>query len=218
MSNAALPKFYSPAEELVNVASHGIGLLLALAGLPWLLWKAGHYGDADDIVAAAVYGISLVLLYAASTVYHSSRRPELRARLRVLDHASIFFLIAGTYTPFTLLVLDGGIGWAIFGAVWGLALTGAGLKLFYTGHYHHLSTVMYLATGWMIVFAIEPLVANLSDSGMRWLIAGGLAYTAGAILYSIKTIPFNHAVFHLFVLAGSTCHFVAIFNHVLPGS
>jgi len=217
MNNGAIPKVYSPAEERANVTSHGLGLLFALAGLPWLLWKANRYGDAADTLAAAVFGISLILLYASSTVYHSVSRPDLRARLRVLDHASIFFLIAGTYTPFTLLVLKGRIGWVIFGVVWALAVTGASLKLFYTGRFRHLSTALYVATGWMIVFALEPLVENLSGSGLRWLFAGGLSYTVGAVLYSIKGIPFNHAIFHVFVLAGSLCHFIAVLNYVLPG-
>jgi len=218
MTDGAQPKFYPPAEERANIATHGFGLLCAVAGLPWLLWRAGRHGGVADIVAAGVFGISLIILYASSTVYHSAQRPELRARLRVLDHASIFFLIAGTYTPFTLLVLEGRIGWIIFCAVWGLALTGAGLKLFYTGHFHHLSTAMYVATGWMIVFAFEPLAASMPSGGILWLIAGGLSYTVGAILYSIKGIPFSHALFHLFVLVGSLCHFVAVLNYVLPRS
>ena len=217
MNVSAQPKVYSAAEERANVTSHGLGLLFAVAGLPWLLWKANRYGDAADIAAAGIFGISLIVLYASSTAYHSVSRPDLRARMRVLDHASIFFLIAGTYTPFTLLVLEGRIGWIIFGVVWALALGGACLKFFYTGHFRHLSTALYVATGWMIVFALEPLAENLSGGGLRWLFAGGLSYTFGAVLYSIKRIPFNHAMFHVCVLIGSLCHFIAVLNYVLPG-
>lgn len=218
MANTAIAKFYPPAEERINIASHALGLLLSVAGLPILLWQAVRYGSAVHLISASVFGVSLVVLYASSTIYHSATNPDIRMRLRIVDHASIFFLIAGTYTPFTLLVFDGAIGWVIFVAVWSLALTGVVLKLFYTGRYRRTSTAMYLLTGWMIVFAIESLIANLPANGLAWLIAGGLSYSIGAVLYGIKAIPFNHALFHLFVLFGSASHYIAVLLYVLPGA
>jgi hemolysin III len=136
--------------------------------------------------------------------------------LKIIDHASIYVLIAGTYTPFTLVTLNGTIGWVIFGTSWGLALTGIILKLFFTGKYDLISTIMYVLMGWVIVFAIKPLINNLPLEGLLWLFAGGISYTIGAILYSIKKIKFNHAIFHMFVLIGSFCHFMSVFFYVLP--
>jgi hemolysin III len=158
-----------------------------------------------------------MILYAASTVYHSARNIQFRRKMRIVDHASIYILIAGTYTPFTLVTLNGFSGWMIFGITWGMAVVGIVLKLFYTGKYDAVSTLMYVFMGWIIVFAIEPLIDNLSSDGLFWLVAGGMAYTTGAILYSIKKIKFNHAIFHVFVLAGSFCHFVSVYFYILPG-
>jgi hemolysin III len=209
-------KSYSPAEERVNISSHAIGLLLSVAALALLVVRASSNGDAWHIVSFSIFGISLIILFAASTIYHSSRDPALRARLRVVDHASIYVLIAGTYTPFTLVTLNGTIGWTIFGITWGMALIGIVLKLFFTGRYEKVSTLMYVFMGWIIVFAIGPLIDNLSPDGLSWLVAGGIAYTVGAILYGIKQIKFNHAIFHVFVLIGAFCHFVAVYFYVLP--
>ena len=209
-------KSYSPAEERVNISSHAIGLLLSVAALALLVVRASSNGDAWHIVSFSIFGISLIILFAASTIYHSSRDPALRARLRVVDHASIYVLIAGTYTPFTLVTLNGTIGWTIFGITWGMALIGIVLKLFFTGRYEKVSTLMYVFMGWIIVFAIGPLIDNLSPDGLSWLVAGGIAYTVGAILYGIKQIKFNHAIFHVFVLVGAFCHFVAVYFYVLP--
>jgi hemolysin III len=178
--------------------------------------RASLYGNVWHVVGASIFGASLIALYAASTFYHSAKDPKLRSRLRVFDHATIYILIAGTYTPFTLVTLNGPVGWIIFGASWGMALTGITLKLFFTGKYDGLSTLMYVFMGWIIVFAIKPLTDNLSAEGMFWLFAGGVAYTTGAILYSIKKMKFNHAIFHMFVLLGSLCHFIAVYFYVLP--
>lgn len=216
MANTAVAKFYPQTEERINIASHALGLLLSVVGLPILLWQAARYGGAVHLISASVFGVSLIVLYASSTIYHSATDPDVRTRLRIVDHASIFILIAGTYTPFTLLTFDGATGWVIFAAVWSIALTGVVLKLFYTGHYRRTSTAMYLLSGWMIVFAIESLIANLPANGIAWLIAGGLSYTIGAVLYGIKAIPYNHALFHLFVLFGSASHYVAVLFYVLP--
>lgn len=209
-------RHYSPQEEQANIVSHAIGFIFSLIALLLLLVRAVSYGDVWHIVSVTIFGFSLISLYAASTFYHSARDPELRKRLRIIDHSTIYVLIAGTYTPFTLITLHGTTGWIIFGASWSMALTGVLLKLFFTGKYDVLSTLMYVFMGWIIIFAITPLMNNLSNEGLFWLFAGGIAYTTGAILYSIKRIKFNHAIFHLFVLFGSFCHFVSVYAYVLP--
>jgi hemolysin III len=209
-------KFYSPLEERINIFSHAIGLLLSMVAVVLLVTRASSYGNAWHIVSVAIFGASLIALYAASTTYHSATRAELRARLRVIDHATIYILIAGTYTPFTLITLNGATGWAIFAVSWAMAISGITLKLFFTGRFNLVSTLMYVFMGWIIIFAVKPLIASLPTAGLYWLVAGGLSYTIGAIIYSIKKVPLNHAIFHLFVLAGSICHFVAVYFYVLP--
>ena len=213
-----MPKFYSPAEERLNVLSHALGLLLSVVGLVLLIVKAASLGTPLHVVGFAIFGASLVILYAASTIYHSTDDPSRRTKLRTVDHAAIYILIAGTYTPFTLAVLSGTVGWTLFGVSWGMAVTGIVLKLFYTGRFNILSTSMYVFMGWVIVFAVKPLMAALPEEGIFWLFAGGIAYTVGAISYSIKKIPFGHAVFHFFVLAGSACHFISVYWYILPSS
>ena len=207
-------KYYSPLEEKLNIYSHVIGLVLSIAALVLLVIRATHHGDAFYIVSFSVFGTSLIILYAASVIYHSTQEPGSRSKLRVVDHAAIFILIAGSYTPYTLVTLNGQTGWILFGIAWSIALSGIILKLFFTGKYKLLSTLMYLAMGWMVIFAIKPLINNLSTEGLFWLVAGGLAYTIGAVLYSIKKIKFNHAIFHIFVLLGSFCHFVSVYFYV----
>ena len=205
---------YSPLEEKINITSHAIGLILSIVAFVLLVAFANLHGNVWHIVSFSIFGASLIILYAASTFYHSAKKPELRNRLKIIDHASIYVLIAGTYTPFTLVTLNGSIGWVIFGISWGLALTGIILKLFFTGKYKLFSTIMYILISMIVVFAIKPLVNNLSLEGLLWLIAGGVFYTIGAILYSIKKIKFNHAIFHIFVLIGSFCHFISVFFYV----
>jgi hemolysin III len=209
-------KFYSPLEEKTNIISHAIGLVLSIIALVFMLVRAYLYGNAWHVVSVSIFGASLILLYAASTFYHSAKDPKIRSRLRVFDHATIYVLIAGTYSPFTLVTLHGPVGWTIFGVSWAMAVSGVILKLFYTGRYNVLSTLMYVFMGWIIMFAIKPLVNSLPSEGLYWLIAGGVAYTTGAILYSIKQIKFNHAIFHIFVLLGSFCHVMAVYFYVLP--
>jgi len=216
MANTVNAKYYPPAEERINIASHAIGLVLSVVALILLVARAAIYGNVWHITSFSIFGISLILLYTASTLYHSTKDAKLRNRLRVFDHASIYILIAGTYTPFTLVTLNGTAGWWIFGITWGLALTGITLKLFFTGRYQIVSTLMYVFMGWVIVFAIEPLVDNFSAAGIAWLVAGGVAYTLGAILYGVRMMKFNHATFHVFVLIGSAMHFVSVFFYVLP--
>ena len=205
---------YSPLEERINVWSHAIGLLLSVVGLVVLLLQARAIGSTIALVSFGLFGLSLVTLYGVSTVYHSTLNPVSRSRLRIADHAAIYVLIAGTYTPFTLITLQGSVGWSIFGASWAMALTGIVLKLFYTGRFQLLSTLLYVFMGWIIMFAIVPLVERLPAAGLNWVIAGGISYTLGAVLYSFRTLPLNHAMFHLFVLIGSGCHFVAVYFYV----
>jgi hemolysin III len=211
-------KHYSPLEEKINITSHAIGFVLSVIALALLTTHASLNGNAWHIVSFSIFGASLVTLFAASTVYHSANDPALRARLRIVDHAAIYVLIAGTYTPFTLVTLNGTAGWVIFGASWGMALTGIVLKLFFTGRFELISTMMYVFMGWIIVFDLDALINKLSSDGLFWLVAGGVAYTVGAILYGIKQIRFNHAIFHVFVLLGAFCHFVAVYFYVLPAT
>lgn len=208
--------FYPPFEEKLNIISHGFGFALSILGLFFLISKSSEVGDILHLVSFSIFGASLILLYAASTFYHSAKSPRIRYRLNILDHASIYILIAGTYTPFALVTLNGTVGWSIFGIVWVLALTGVILKLFYTGRFNILSTVMYVVMGWIIVFAIKPLINNLDLPGFLWLIAGGLSYTVGAVFFLVDKLKFNHAIFHLFVLLGSFSHFISIYFYVLP--
>jgi hemolysin III len=207
---------YPRSEEIFNVVSHGLGLLLSIAGLVLLVVFASLYGTVWHIVSFSIYGASLVLLYLASTVFHSAKTQKVRNRLNVFDHASIYLLIAGTYTPFVLVTLRGPWGWSLFGVVWGLALAGIVLKLFFTGRYNTLSTILYVILGWLILIAIKPLSEAISTEGLFWLMAGGVSYTIGAVFFLLNKIPFNHAIFHVFVLGGSICHFVAVFWFVLP--
>ena len=208
--------YYDPKEEKFNVISHAIGLVLSIAALVLLVVYSSIYGSAWHIVSFSIYGASLIVLYSASTFYHYVQSPKLRHRLNIFDHSAIYVLIAGTYTPFTLVVLNGWVGWTIFGVSWGLAIVGIILKLFFTGKYDKISTFAYVLMGWVVIFAIKPLVNNLSFEGLMWLLAGGIFYTVGAVLYSIKNLKFNHAIFHIFVLLGSFAHFVAVFFYVLP--
>ena len=218
MNDESRLKHYSAAEERTNIISHALGFILSIVALLLLLRHATLQGNVWHVVTFSIFGASLIFLYAASTLYHSATKPELRRRLRIIDHASIYVLIAGTYTPFALVTLKGPVGWAIFGVSRGLALSGMILKLFFTGKYHLASTLMYVLMGWIIIFAIKPLIDNLPPGGLFWLFAGGAAYTLGAILYSIKKIKFNHAIFHMFVLLGSFSHFVSVYFYVLPGA
>ncbi|MFK5959492.1 MAG: hemolysin III family protein, partial [Lutibacter sp.] len=191
--------YYEPKEEKFNIISHAIGLALSIVALVLLIVYASIYGGVWHIVSFSIYGASLIVLYSASTFYHYVQSPKLRHRLNIFDHSAIYVLIAGTYTPFTLVVLSGWVGWTIFGVSWGLALAGIILKLFFTGKYDKISTYAYVLMGWVVIFAVKPLVENLAFEGLMWLLAGGIFYTVGAILYSIKNLKYNHAIFHIFV-------------------
>ncbi len=197
------------AEELANGLSHGVGLLCAIAATPLLIISAVARGGAADIVGGAVFGASMVLLYLASTTFHLARDERLRLRLQRFDHAAIFVLIAGTYTPFTLGVLGGPWGWTLFGLVWGAAVLGVCTKLVAGVGYRRLSIAVYLTMGWLVLIAIRPLWTSMEGQGIVWLVLGGLSYSVGVAFYSVPRVRYSHLVWHLFVLAGSTCHFFA---------
>jgi hemolysin III len=201
--------------ELANALTHGAGAVAATGGAAVLLVLASLRGDAWQVVSSAVFAATLVLLYTASTLYHSARRAPLKERLKVFDHCAIYLLIAGTYTPFTLVGLRGGWGWSLFGVIWGLAVAGVVFKLFFIRRFHRLSTAIYVGMGWLVLIAAVPMVQRLGPATLAWLLAGGVAYTAGTVFYHGRR-PWAHAVWHLFVLAGSACHFVAVLTQVAP--
>ncbi len=207
-------KEYSKSEEFLNTVTHGLGFLLSIVATVFLLVKAINTGQSVYLVSYLIFGLSLLILYAASTSYHGAKNQVLKKKLKIFDHAAIYVLIAGTYTPFALIVLPDNWGWTIFGIEWGLALTGIVLKLFYTGKYEKLSTAAYVFMGWIAVIAIKPLIENMSPEGVYWLFIGGGFYTVGAVLYLIKKIPYNHAIFHVFVLLGSFSHFVSVYFYI----
>lgn len=202
-------------EELLNALTHGVGAVVALAAGAVLITLASIYGDHWAVVGASVYGASLLLLYLASTLYHAVSHEPTKARLKVFDHCMIYVLIAGTYTPFTLTSLRGPWGWTLFGLIWGLAIAGIIFKLKYTGRFRWLSTGIYLAMGWLVVIALDPLMKALPEAAFGWLVAGGIAYTAGTIFYMSHRLPYAHAIWHAFVIAGSVCHFAAVLIQVL---
>ncbi|WP_299016084.1 hemolysin III family protein [uncultured Polaribacter sp.] len=202
---------YSNTEEQLNIWSHAFGLLVSVIALPFLLIKAFNYSGFWKPVSFIIYGISMIILYAASTFYHAAKDPKKRRKLNILDHAAIYVLIAGSYTPYCLVGLDSSLGnyMAIF--VWLFALIGVILKLFFTGRFSKISTAMYLLMGWQVVFFIGPLMDSISSFSINLLFLGGVFYSIGAILYMIRKLPYNHAIFHLFVLLGSFSHFFSIY-------
>jgi hemolysin III len=211
----AVPR-YTLYEEIANSITHGIGVLLAITGLGVLTAFASLYGTAWHIVACSVFGGTMILLYTASTLYHSIPWQGAKAVLRILDHSAIFLLIAGTYTPFTLVSLRGPWGWSLFVTIWGLAVAGIILGVFLPERLKWLTLVMYIAMGWAVVVATKPMLSAVAPGGLWLLLAGGLCYTCGIPFYIKQTIPFNHAIWHLFVLAGTVFHFFAILLYVIP--
>jgi hemolysin III len=203
-------------EEIANCVTHGFGLALSLAGFVVLVLLAWSNGDALHVASLSVYGASLVALYAASTLYHSARRPRAKQFLQVLDHCGIYLLIAGTYTPFTLLMLRGGWGWTLFGLVWSIAIAGIVFRLVFGTRYRGVAVGSYVLLGWLCVIAVKPILALTPPGALAWIAAGGVAYTAGVFFFASKR-RHAHAVWHLFVLAGSVCHYLAILLYVAPG-
>lgn len=205
-------------DELANALTHGLGLLLALAGVPVLIVLAVLRGTAWHVVGVAVYGVSLILLYGASTLYHALVYARGKRVLQTVDHAAIYLLIAGTYTPFALVNLRGAWGWTLLGIVWGVSLLGIVWKVFYAGRFAIISTALYIALGWVAIVAVKPLLRAVAWEGLLLIAAGGVAYTAGVIFFAAERWRFNHAVWHLFVIAGSLCHYFAVLRYVLPRS
>ncbi|MBB6085597.1 PAQR family membrane homeostasis protein TrhA [Wenzhouxiangella marina] len=205
-------------EEIANALTHGIGVILSIGGGAVLITLASVYAGAREIVSAAVFSAALVLLYTASTLYHAVRHPRLKSHLKVLDHCAIFLMIAATYTPFTVAAIRGGWGWSLFGVVWGLAVFGIVFKVFFTGRFKALSTATYIGMGWLIVVAFAPLSQALTPTALTLLILGGVFFTAGTIFYHFERIPYSHAIWHLFVLAGSICHFGAVTAQLLSNA
>jgi len=201
----------SQGEEIANSISHGIGLLATLGGTPFLIMHAARYGDAGFFVGTSLFSATIILLYLASTLYHALPMGKAKRVFRVIEHSAIFLLIAGTYTPFTLGVLSGGWGWTLFGVVWGLAAIGVALKVFNKASHPIVSTGLYLLMGWLIVIAVDPLFAKVPTSGLLWLIAGGLSYTTGVAFFATDSrLRYGHLIWHLFVIAGTVCHYFAV--------
>lgn len=205
---------YSEAEELANRWTHAPGILLSAAGGGALVDLALRMGDTSRVVSASIYAATLIIFYCISTIYHSVRRPRLRYLFRILDHACVYFVIAGSYTPFAMVTLKGAWGYWLLVTVWGLGMLGAFMKLFTTHRLPYLGPLLYLGLGWLVVIVIKPLAAGLAPGGLVLLFAGGAAYTVGVIFYLWDRLPYNHAIWHLFVLAGSACHYAAIFYYV----
>jgi hemolysin III len=206
---------YSIPEEIANSVSHGIGTALSIAGLITLAILAILFGDHRQVISVLIYGSTLVLLYLASTLYHATQQPKLKKIFQKFDHSAIFLLIAGTYTPFLVISLWGKWGWILLGLIWGLALFGIGFKAFFIDRFHRISAVGYLLMGWLGAFVGIRLLSKIPLVSLSWLAAGGVIYTIGVIFLAWRRIPFNHAVWHIFVLAGSACHFIAVY-YLLP--
>lgn len=207
----------SRGEEIANSVSHGAGFVAAAVATPFLLAEVGRNGGGADLVGAIVFAVTVMLAYLSSTLYHAVPEPRAKQLLRAIDHGSIFLLIAGTYTPFTLGVLRGGWGWTLFGLVWTLALAGVVMKALGGVRFRRFSVVVYLAMGWLIIIAIGPLLERMEPAGVTWLVAGGVAYTAGVVFYALDRYRFCHFVWHLFVLAGTVCHFIAVMGYASGG-
>ncbi len=216
MRDAGSDRRYSVGEEIANSVIHGAGALAAVAGLVILVAAAAATGDGWRLASAVIFGVTLVLLYTASTLYHSVAHPRAKRVFRFIDHVAIFLLIAGTYTPFTLVSLRGPWGWSLFGVVWGLALAGIAGQSRLLHRWTALSLVLYVAMGWAAVVAVRPLVAAVAPGGLLLLLLGGIAYTAGIGFYVWRRLPYQHAVWHGFVLAGSAFHYWAVLGYVIP--
>lgn len=209
---------YSFAEELFHAISHGAGVILSIAGLSWMLYVSIEAADPWRISASIVYGVSLITLFLASTLYHALFQSRHRPLFKLLDHCAIYVLIAGTYTPFLLVAMRSTTGWWLFGAIWVLATAGILTKLWFRDRFPRFALAGYLVMGWLVVIALPQVVDAVGPDGMAWLVAGGLSYTIGAGFYAAKRLAFGHAIWHVFVLIGGICHFLAVIWHVLPVS
>jgi len=207
---------YTVLEEVFHAITHGVGVLLSIFGLSWMLYLSIGAEDPWRVVASSIYGATLIMLFLASTAYHSMYASRHREIFKLLDHCAIYLLIAGTYTPFLLVAMRNNTGWWLFGTIWALATAGIIKKLWFRHRYPKIALASYLAMGWLAVIAAPQMAEAIGPNGMAWLVAGGVLYSVGAIFYVAKKIPFNHTVWHLFVLGGGVCHFLSIAWHVLP--
>lgn len=201
---------YTLGEEIANSITHGIGAVLSIVGLTVLIVLAAIYGDTWRVISFSIYGLTLIILYLISTLYHSFPQPRVKRIFQTLDHAAIYLLIAGTYTPFLLITIRGPLGWTLLAVIWGLAMLGVIWKLCFMSRFRFVATGAYLLMGWLIVIAIKPMLANLTTMGMSLILAGGIVYSLGVLFYVWRRLPYNHAIWHLFVLVASICHFFAI--------
>ncbi|MEA3308659.1 MAG: hemolysin III family protein [Chloroflexota bacterium] len=209
-------RLYTLGEEIVNSITHGIGAGLSVAGLTVLVVLAARYGNVRQIVSFSIYGATLIILYLASTLYHSFQQPNVKHVFKILDHAAIFLLIAGTYTPFLLVGVRGAWGWTLLIIIWGLAILGISLNALFIDRLKKLTALPYILMGWLSVVVLKELLANISLGGLIWLAAGGVVYTLGTIFYALKKVPYAHSIWHLFVLGGSLCHFFAVLFYLVP--
>ena len=209
-------KIFTLGEEIAHSITHGIGVGLSIAGLVILVVIAAEYGDIYQVVSFSIYGATLILLYLASTLYHSFQTPRVKYFFKKMDHAAIFLLIAGTYTPFLLVGIRGSLGWTLLGIIWGLAVKGVSFKALFVDRFTKLSVLVYVLMGWLCVVAIKQMMLNIEIGGMILLAAGGITYTIGVIFYAMTKVRYSHAVWHLFVLAGSICHYFAVLFYLTP--
>ena len=207
---------YSVAEERANIVTHALGVILSLTGLALLMAASALNGDGWHLLGCGIFGATLVLLYTTSTLYHACRDLVMKQRWRKVDHAGIFLLIAGSYTPFLLVNLRGPWGWSLLAIIWALGLAGMALKFWFAGHFRILSTLIYVGMGWLVLFVLRPVMEVLPMPGVWLLVIGGLFYTCGTVFYLWKRLPYHHAVWHVFVLAGSACHWWAVYKYVVP--
>lgn len=206
---------FSKKEEMAHAITHGLGAILSIAGLVLLIIYSSMSGEALSIVSVIIFGSSMLIMYVASTIVHSLPVGKWKDIFLIVDHASIYVFIAGSYTPFVLIQIHGGFGWTLFGIIWGLAAIGIVLKLFFVKRFIFLSTLFYIVMGWLIVIAWKPLTATMPTDGVTLLVIGGLFYTIGAVFYVWKIVPYHHVIWHLFVLGGSAFHFLAVFLYVI---
>ena len=204
----------SQGEEIANSVSHGLALVAALVGTPYLILQAERHGDTRFVVGASIFAATMIFLYLSSTLYHALPVGKAKRVFRVIEHSAIFLLIAGTYTPFTLGVLRGAWGWTLLGIVWGLATAGVALKVFNKVSHPVLSTTNYLMMGWLVVIAVDPMVTRIPTAGLLWLIAGGVSYTAGVAFFALDSrLKYGHLIWHLFVMTGTACHYFAVLGY-----
>lgn len=213
LTEVSLPP-YGRKEETANTWSHAIGTIFSIIALAMMLEVSISNADLWQVSSASIYGFSMFTLFLASSMYHYASRPQIKAKLKTFDHCAIFLLIAGTYTPFLLVELRGSVGWTLFVVIWSLAIFGVLGKVYFADKFKKISLLFYLLMGWLIVFAGDEMLSQLSDGALSWLVAGGLTYTLGAIFYACDRIPYNHAIWHIFVLFGSICHFISIYFYV----